>query len=160
MTRTLLATLFVTVFTAPALASDVEANKALARELFDAISRADTAKLDALYADDFEIWTAGALPISGSRTRAQALEGMGMIAGMFPDGLSFTIVAMTAEGDRVAIEATSEGMHASGQPYRNEYHFLMVARAGKVVRFKEYMDTLHAKEVLLAPAAEPPVTSP
>lgn len=140
--------------TASLAAGPEAANKALARELFDAISRADVAKLDALYADDFEIWTAGALPISGTRTRAQALDGMRMIDGMFPDGITFTIVAMTAEGDRVAVEARSEGMHVSGLPYRNEYHFLIVARDGKIVRFKEYMDTLHAKEVLLAPPAQ------
>jgi ketosteroid isomerase-like protein len=139
------------------------ANKALARELFDAISRADVAKLDELYADDFEIWTAGSLPISGTRTRAQALEGMSLINSMFPDGIAFTIHAMTAEGDRVAIEASSEGVHVSGLRYRNEYHFLMVVRDGKIVRFKEYMDTLHAKEVLLAPprdAGRKPSTSP
>jgi ketosteroid isomerase-like protein len=134
------------------------ANKALALDLFDAIERADVAKLDALYAPDFEIWTAGELPISGTRTRAQALEGMRMIAELFPGGLDFTIVAMTAEGDRVAIEAESEGVHVSGKPYHNRYHFLIVVRDGKIVRFKEYMDTLHAAEVLLAPPLAP--TSP
>jgi ketosteroid isomerase-like protein len=132
-------------------------NKALARELFAAISRADVAKLDELYADDIVLWTAGALPFSGKRNKAQALEGMKMIDGMFPSGIEFTIVAMTAEGDRVAIEATSKGMHVSGAAYENEYHFLMVVRDGRIVQFKEYMDTLLAKEVLLQP---PPATSP
>ena len=41
------------------------ANKALARELMGAIERGDVAWLDAHYADDFEIWTAGSLPCSG-----------------------------------------------------------------------------------------------
>lgn len=135
------------------MGNDPEANKALARELLAAISRADTARLDELYADDFELWTAGSLPFSGTRTRAQALEGMGMIAGMFPDGISFTIVDMTAEGDRVAIEATSEGMHVSGVPYRNRYHFLVVVRDDRIVRLKEYMDTGLAQDVLMRPPA-------
>ena len=130
-----------------------ERNKALARELFAAMSRADVAKLDELYADDFELWTAGSLPFSGTRTKAQALEGMGLIADMFPDGIEFTILAMTAEGERVAIEAVCDGMHVSGVPYRNQYHFLMVARDGRIVRFKEYMDTGLAQDVLMRPPA-------
>jgi len=131
-------------------------NRATARELFAAISRADVAKLDELYADDFELWTAGSLPFSGTRTRAQALEGMQMIGGMFPQGIAFTINAMTAEGDRVAVEAESKGMHASGALYHNFYHFLLVIRDGKIVRLKEYMDTLVAKDVLLRPPAPAP----
>jgi len=135
---------------------DRAAKEALVAEFFQALNDADVAKLDALYGPDFEIWTAGALPISGSRTRAQALEGMGMIDGMFPEGLTFTVKALTIDGDRIAIEAESEGMHVSGQRYANQYHFLMVLKDGRIHRFKEYMDTLHARDVLLAPPAGAP----
>ncbi len=129
-------------------------NRALARELFVAISAADVTRLDELYADDIELWTAGSLPFSGSRNKTRALEGMRMIDSMFPNGITFTILGMTAEGNRVAIEATSEGLHVSGEPYRNQYHFLMVVRDGKIVHFKEYMDTLLARDVLLRPPKE------
>ena len=140
-------------------------NRALAGELFAAISAADVTRLDELYADDIELWTAGSLPFSGSRNKIQALEGMRMIDSMFPNGITFTILGMTAEGNRVAIEATSEGIHVSGAPYRNQYHFLMVVRDGKIVHFKEYMDTLLARDVLLRPPKEAeargaPPTSP
>ncbi|MDJ0847767.1 MAG: nuclear transport factor 2 family protein [Myxococcota bacterium] len=127
----------------------LERNRQLATELFEAISKADVAKLDELYADDFEIWTAGSMPFSGTSNKAEALEGMKMIGSMFPEGLQFTILATTAEGDRVAIEAESKGVAASGVPYHNLYHFLMVVKDGKVHRFKEYMDTQHAQEVLV-----------
>jgi len=136
---------------APPAPDALASNRQVVRELFDAMNRADVAKLDALYADDFEIWTAGVLPISGTRTRAQALEGMGFIDAMFPKGIRFEILAMTAEGDRVAVEAESDGVHASGKRYHNQYHFLLVVRDGKIHRFKEYMDTMHAKDVLMAP---------
>ena len=127
----------------------LERNRQLATELFEAISKADVAKLDELYADDFEIWTAGSMPFSGTSNKAEALEGMKMIGSMFPEGLQFTILATTAEGDRVAIEAESKGVAASGVLYHNLYHFLMVVKDGKVHRFKEYMDTQHAQEVLV-----------
>ncbi len=74
---------------------------------------------------------------------------MDAILGLFPDGLSFRIKAMTAEGDRVAIEAESYGRHRSGKIYNNHYHFLMVIRDGRVAEFKEYLDTMHANEVLV-----------
>jgi ketosteroid isomerase-like protein len=130
-----------------------ERNEQVVRAFFAALNDADVAQLDKLYAPDFEIWTAGSLPISGSRTRAQSLEGMGMIAAMFPEGLQFTITALTIEGDRVAIEAESDGQHVSGKRYHNQYHFLVLLRDGKIVRLKEYMDTSHAADVLMAPPA-------
>jgi ketosteroid isomerase-like protein len=71
------------------------------------------------------------------------------ILGAFPKGLQFEIKTLTAEEDRVAIEVESRGMHVSGRPYHNEYHFLMRIRDGRIVEFKEYLDTLHANEVLL-----------
>ena len=139
--------------------AETERNRRTVRELFDAMNHADVARLDALYADDFEIWTAGALPISGTRTRAQALEGMRYIDAMFPDGIHFEITGMTAEGDRVAVEAVSDGIHASGKRYHNQYHFLLIVRDGKIHHFKEYMDTMHAKDVLMAPIpGSPPST--
>jgi ketosteroid isomerase-like protein len=125
-----------------------ERNRQVAREFFEAISRVDVGKLDELYADDFELWTAGTLPLSGTSKKAQALEGMKLIGTMFPEGLRFEIVGVTAEGERLAIEAESHGVHVSGRPYHNQYHFLMVVRDGKIHRFKEYMDTMHAQEVL------------
>ena len=124
-------------------------NREIAREFFSAISGADVAKLGELYAEDFELWTAGTLPFSGTKNRAEALEGMAMVGAAFPGGLEFTIVAMTCEGERIAIEAESDGVAASGSPYHNQYHFLMEVRDGKIRRFKEYMDTMHAHEVMV-----------
>lgn len=126
-----------------------ESNKELARVFLDALSRADQDRVRALYADDFQLWTAGSLPFSGTSDKAQALEGMPQILGLFPDGITFTIHAMTAEGDRVAIEATSSGTTFRGDRYAQEYHFLMRARDGQIVEFKEYMDTEHARRILV-----------
>ena len=138
----------------PEAADSPERQRAVVTELFEAISNADVAKLDAIYADDFEIWTAGSMPFSGSSKKAQSLEGMKMIGGMFPDGLVFTILATTVEGERVAVEAVSESVHVSGKRYHNQYHFLVIVRDGKVHALKEYMDTQHAQAVLVDSMAE------
>ena len=130
-----------------------DANKQIAHAFLDALSRVDRLAVEELYADDFELWTAGTLPFSGTSNKAQALEGMKGILGMFPKGLAFSIRAMTAEGERVAIEAECNGIHVSGKPYHNYYHFLLVVRDGRIVQFKEYMDTAHAADVLLSEAS-------
>ncbi len=124
-------------------------NTELARTFFAALSRADSATIAAMYADDAVLWTAGTLPFSGRFTKAQAMQGMDAILSLFPEGLAFTIKAMTAEGERVAIEAESHGRHVSGKIYHNQYHFLMIIRDGKVAELREYMDTMHANEVLV-----------
>jgi ketosteroid isomerase-like protein len=55
---------------------------------------------------------------------------------------------MVGEGDKVAVEATSEGKHISGRTYTNQYHFLFEFRDGKLLRLKEYMDTERVTDVL------------
>ncbi|MEZ7996386.1 MAG: nuclear transport factor 2 family protein, partial [Halioglobus sp.] len=70
------------------------------------------------------------------------------IFDVFPNGLTFTILNMVGEGDKVAVEATSVGEHISGQTYSNEYHFLFEFQSGKLIRLKEYMDTERVTDVL------------
>ncbi len=126
-----------------------EDNKDLARRMIEALSNADVDFIKEYYAEDFRIWVTGSLPFSGAGDKAGAVAGMPAVLGLFPEGLRFTLVAMTAEGDRVAIEATSEGTTARGDRYRQEYHFLMRVRDAKIIEWKEYMDTEHARHVLL-----------
>jgi len=126
-----------------------EENKQLAHEFLAALSRADTEWVAAHYGEDMELWTAGSLPFSGSSTREEALAGMPQILGLFPDGIEFKINALTAEGERVAIEATSRGTTFRGNVYDQEYHFLLTVRDGKIVGFREYMDTEHARKILV-----------
>jgi ketosteroid isomerase-like protein len=59
--------------------------------------------------------------------------------------MKIEILGVTAEGDRVAIEAKSTGIAnpANGRRYGNFYHFLMKIADGKLLLFKEYQDTLH-----------------
>ena len=131
------------------MAQQEEDNKQLAREMIDALSRADEEWVREHYAEDFRIWVLGSLPFSGTKDKAGALEGMPAVLDLFPEGLEFKIEAMTAEGERVAIEATSSGKTFRGDSYSQTYHFLMRARDGQIIEWKEYMDTEHARQVLV-----------
>jgi len=56
------------------------------------------------------------------------------------------IKAVTAEADRVALEAESDADLINGKHYHNYYHFLFVIRDGQVREAKEYLDTKHVTD--------------
>ena len=123
-------------------------NKRRAQAFFDALNRGDVPALLDAYAEDGTCRTMGNTLISGLFTKAQIAAAAGGIFQVFPQGIRFTIHGMTAEDDRVAVEASSEGQHVSGQLYTNQYHFFFRFRDGKVVEFKEYMDTERVTDIL------------
>jgi hypothetical protein len=126
----------------------IEENKRLAREFIAAICRGDVKAIHEAFAEDGVCWTIGSMPISGRFTKDQVEAAAHRVLDLFPDGLEIKIKRMTAEDDRVAIEAESHGRHANGRLYHNVYHFLMRARDGRIVEWNEYLDTMHANDVL------------
>ena len=135
------------------MSHDIESNKKLAVDFMDALSSGDPEKILALYTEDINVWTAGALPISGNHGRGEVVALCEGLLGAFPEGLRFTITGMTAEEDRVAIEAEGLGTHISGNVYDQRYHFLLRIHEGKVREMKEYFDTELARRVLLGGAS-------
>ena len=71
------------------------------------------------------------------------------ILSAFPSGITFNITGITAEDERVAVEISGEAIHASGEKYNNQYHFLLRIKDGKILELKEYMDTQLAAKILL-----------
>ena len=110
----------------------------------------------ALMAGSATVWIAGKPDksvLAGTITKAQFAERVKGIGVAMPKGLRITPKGVTAEGDRVAVEAESYGEMASGTIYNNLYHFLFEVRGSKIQAMREYRDTLHAKEVLEDPWA-------
>ena len=138
--------------------TEQERNKALARSFYEALARGDMDAVVDAYAKDGVCRIMGHTLISGTMSKQQIATGGKAIVETFPKGLSFTILRMTAEEDRVAIEAVSRAEHVSGKIYTNAYHNILRFRDGKVVECTEYMDTEAVTEVLCggqrpAPAA-------
>ncbi len=123
-------------------------NKALVTRFFQAMNTGNVDFIVDSYASDGCLQTMGATLISGLFSREQIAASAGGIFEVFPQGLLFTVLSMVGEGDKVAVEATSEGKHISGQTYTNEYHFLFEFRDGKLLRLKEYLDTERVTDVL------------
>jgi ketosteroid isomerase-like protein len=129
-------------------ANNSEANKTLVTRFFDALNRGDVEAIANAYASDGCVQTMGNTLISGIFSREQVTASVNGIFDVFPHGLTFTVSGMVAEGDKVAVEACSEGQHISGVTYTNEYHFLFEFRHGKLLRLKEYMDTERVTDIL------------
>jgi ketosteroid isomerase-like protein len=55
---------------------------------------------------------------------------------------------ITAENDRVAVEAESFVELINGSTYNNTYHFLFEFEAGKIRCSKEYNDSKYANDIL------------
>jgi ketosteroid isomerase-like protein len=125
-----------------------EDNKKVVLGLFENMNAGNgAAVLDAL-ADSATWWVLGNFPLSGTKTKAQFAELIGDLGSKIDGALKVTPTGVTAEGDRVALEAESYAKMKSGKTYQNKYHFLFIVRNGKIQQVKEYLDTMHANEVL------------
>jgi ketosteroid isomerase-like protein len=133
-----------------------EDNKRLVLEFLGHYSAARyDAALD-LLAEDCTWWLPGhpeEFPAAGSVDKATVKRRLAGNLKLLPHGLEITTGAITAEQDRVALEAESRGTLVNGREYHNSYHFLFVITDGKIRRVKEYLDTLHASEALGAARA-------
>ena len=128
--------------------SDIERNKGIARQFIENLTNNNVPAIIESYDDDVRLYTMGNTLISGVVNKTQAKEFAGQVLNAFPQGIKFVIHNLTAEEDRVAIEAESSAIHASGKSFNNKYHFLMRLRDGKIVTLTEYMDTELVTEVL------------
>jgi ketosteroid isomerase-like protein len=132
----------------------VEQNKAVARELFARFSASDIPGVLALMTEDCT-WL---IPGKPERMRTAALYDKARIGRLFQrmleglqGGLKMTLKSAIAEGERVAAEVESEGDLKNGRRYRQQYHFVLEFRDGRICAVREYLDTQHAHDVWLAP---------
>ena len=130
------------------MSSITDQNKKITKEFFRALSTGSDQYLD-FYTNESIIWTAGGNAIGGTRTKKEVVSFAQNILSAFPTGITFNIKGMTAEEERVAVEINGEAIHASGETYNNQYHFLLRIKDGKILELKEYMDTQLAAKILL-----------
>ena len=131
-----------------------EANKAVIRDYFERVQRGDPAVAD-LIADDASWWVPPASPLGGVyEGKARVLELMGSGVDLYDPAVPMQIQVeeMVAEGEWVCVQLVIEAATASGEPYRNHYHFAFRLRDGKIIIAKEYVDTLYAQRMLFDPA--------
>jgi ketosteroid isomerase-like protein len=131
--------------------SGIEDNKALVRRFMEAFSQADYKTALGLLDDEATWWVAGTLPISGTHTKAAFTTLLDGIGDIVEGAISLSPKAFTAEGNRVAVETESFARTRNGRIYNNFYHFLFEIRGDKILRVKEYLDTMHTMAVICTP---------
>ncbi len=125
----------------------IEENKALVTRFWETFSAGRYDEVLDMLADDATWWVGGSTVLSGTYTKPEFAELLGQVTPQAPKGLSVTPRLLTAEGDRVSVEAESHAEISNGKTYQNVYHFMMVIRDGKFTAVREYLDTEHVTAV-------------
>jgi uncharacterized protein len=120
-----------------------EGNKKLVIRLIEDLSSGQLDQAFGAVAPDATWWVAGT---PQPYTKQQYRDLCAQSHTIFKSGPLLTIKAVTAEDDRVALEAESDADLVNGKHYHNYYHFLFVIRDGRVIEAKEYLDTKHVAE--------------
>ena len=128
----------------------IEQNRQISHELFEHLSAGDLDATMALFTDD-AVWR---IPGKPELNRAAGDYDKKRLRGLFErmlsqldGGLKMTVLGTVAEADRVAVEAESSGDLRNGRRYRQQYHFLLTFRDGRISTVREYLDTQHAFDV-------------
>jgi uncharacterized protein len=134
---------------------DTDRNKATAQRFFDLFSASDLDGVLALLTDDATWRIPGKkelTPTAGVYTKERIGRLFRRMLDNLATGLRMSFVSAIAEGNRVALEVTSSGDLKNGRLYRQEYHFLMEFRDGRISAVREYLDTQHAHDVWIREA--------
>jgi ketosteroid isomerase-like protein len=123
------------------------------RAYYADISEGRFAEAAAKLSPDASTWILGEghWPLGGYHDVSSLRKIHATVAERFPDGLKVTIKGMTVEGERVAVEAETLGTRVDGKVYNNSYHYLIIVRDGLICERREYLDTIHANEMLCGP---------
>jgi ketosteroid isomerase-like protein len=129
-----------------------EQNKSIVREFLDVFSTGDVPRILERLHDDATWAVLGKVEgFAGTRSKAEMgtlLEG---VVTMYKAGaLRLTPRELTAEGDRVVVEAEGYGELTNGRVYNPQYVLVFEIADGKVKRVREYLDTQHAFDIFFA----------
>ncbi len=128
-----------------------DANKELVKTFIEAIGEGKVSEAMEYLTPDFT-WTAmgGEPPMGdmlGERDREAVFAMFDGVIKSMPD-FHFEIRSLTAEDDRVSMEAMSRAHMENGKQYYNCYHIMFVVKEDKIALVREYSDSLYASIVL------------
>ncbi|MFE9686200.1 nuclear transport factor 2 family protein [Streptomyces sp. NPDC002701] len=129
----------------------IERNKEIAHRMVEGFSAEGDINATFSLLQEDAVWTVMANPASvphaGGMPKEQFIEHITNFRSSTPDGLRMIVTGVTAEGDRVAVEAESTGTLSNGNTLNQVYHFLFEIKNHKVTAVREYIDTAHAVAV-------------
>ncbi len=116
-------------------------------DFFETLSSGDLDALALLLHEDMS-WEPMVKDIPGAglhQGRDKVLnEFLAPVRGAFrPGEPKSTINGIVSDGERVMVEARAIGLRADGKPYDNHYAWAFELKDGKILRVREYMDSLY-----------------
>lgn len=115
----------------------------IARDYCAAVTRGELP--DELLTPDMTAWISAGTVME----KAGYQYAIKLLAEMLVEPLIFTIQSLTADEDRVVVEATSKGTLVNGEQYEQTYVFVIRVRDGRIASVAEYYNALVAKEKLM-----------
>ncbi len=119
----------------------VKTNRATALEFLIAVSQGRSSDVMHLLDERATWWVNGRTRLSGSWPVPELLAQAHAAFASIDGPLEVHYGAVTAEGDRVAVEVRVHVRFVDGRSYANSAHFLLHFERGKIACVKEYLDT-------------------
>jgi len=130
--------------------SSMHDNKQRVTELFARFSSSDFAGALDMLTDDATWRIPGkpeSMPVAGMYDKARLRVLFERMRARIKGHLKMTVLGALAEGEQVAAEVESSADLDNGRQYRQQYHFLIAFRDGKISTVREYFDTQHSYDV-------------
>jgi len=120
-----------------------QANKQLVEDTWNAVSAGNIDTFLGNLADDVTWTFFGSHRFAGTIRGKSALvsELFEPLGAVLEGGIKVHIDSLTAEGDRVVMEARGEARARSGVPYNNNYCIVITVKDGRIQHVREYLDS-------------------
>jgi hypothetical protein len=131
-------------------------SKTVLTRYVEAVQAGDAGTIRDVFAADATWQLDGELPISGTWRGRDAIlnDFLGTAMSYYqPGSVSLEITRIVAEGEHAVMEWTSRARTTRGESYENHCIGVFTVRDGRIVRVREYMDTLYAHRAAFAAAA-------
>lgn len=119
------------------------ANKELVRNAWNAVSNGDVEGFMNALADDVTWTFFGTHRFAGTFRGKEELVGklFAPLGEVLEGGIQVRINSLTAEDDRVVVEAKGSAQSKTGQRYDNDYCIVVTVADGKIRHVREYLDS-------------------
>jgi ketosteroid isomerase-like protein len=125
-------------------------NQKLMQDIFSQLAVGDSSLFVAHLADDIVMRVTGQYSWSRTFNGKQALlhDLYGHVRSLTQDPRKTIPIRFIAGEDHVAVEARGEMTRKDGVPYANEYCLIFKLANGKIVKMREYQDSVLCERVL------------
>jgi ketosteroid isomerase-like protein len=128
-----------------------EANKTLTLKFFDDWFSGRLEDALTLVTEDFTFTVPGnpeQFSLAGTYDKGGWVEMLARIGAVMPDGVDADILQCLADDEHAVVVAHTFGTSRTGRRYDNDLCYVLEIKEGLLASCREYLDTIHANEVL------------